>query len=140
MPKFACQLFQSPPNRYRIFKMKPQKPAQGIMLNRNWGTARTYTIACECGELDHFPQMWIDIGDESDADLQNVTVTFYVETASPWYSVNRWHQIWQMLTRGYVKQEHALILSKQAALNLSTVIRNSVAEMQQVNVAKLDKE
>ena len=120
--------------------MKPQKPAQGIMLNRNWGTARTYTIACECGELDHFPQMWIDIGDESDADLQNVTVTFYVETASPWYSVNRWRQIWQMLTRGYVKQEHALILSKQAALNLSTVIRNSVAEMQQVNVAKLDKE
>ena len=140
MSKFATKIFQSPPNRYRIFKMKPQKPAQGIMLNRNWGTARTYTIACECGELDHFPQMWIDIGDESDADLQNVTVTFYVETASPWYSVNRWRQIWQILTRGYVKQEHALILSKQAALNLSTVIRNSVAEMQQVNVAKLDKE
>ena len=84
--------------------MKPQKPAQGIMLDRNWGTARSYTIACDCGEPDHFQQMWIEVGDESDADLQNVTVTFYVETASPWYSVNRWRQIWQMLTRGYVKQ------------------------------------
>ena len=120
--------------------MKPQKLAQGIMLNRNWGTARAYTIACECGEPDHFPQMWIDVGGENDADLQNVTVTFYIETVSPWYRLNRWRQIWAMLTQGYVRQEHALILSKQAALNLSTVIRNSVAEMQQVNIVKLDKE
>ena len=84
--------------------------------------------------------MWIEVGDESDADLQNVTVTFYVETSSPWYRISRWRQIWAMLTRGYAKQEHALILSKQAALNLGTVIRNSVNEMQQVNVVKLDKE
>ena len=120
--------------------MKAQTPAQGIMLDRNWGHARSYTIACECGGRDHFPQMWIEVGDESDAELQNVTVTFYVETVSPWYSLNRWRQIWTMLTRGYVRQESALILSKQAALNLSTVIRNSVAEMQQVNVVKLDNE
>ena len=118
--------------------MKPQTPAQGIMLNRNWGTARSYTVACECGEPDHFPQMWIEVGDESDADLQNVTVTFYVETASPWYSLNRWRQIWTMLTRGHVRQESALILSKQAALNLSTVLRNSVAEMQQIKMVPLN--
>ena len=54
--------------------------------------------------------------------------------------MNRWRQIWTMLIQGHVKQESALILSKQAALNLSTVLRNSVAEMQQVNVVKLDKE
>jgi hypothetical protein len=120
--------------------MKPQKPAQGIMLNRNWGTARSYTIACECGEPDHFPQMWIEVGDESDQELQNVTVTFYVETSSPWYRISRWRQIWSMLVHGYVRQEHALILSKQSALNLSTVLRNSVAEMQQVNVVPVDFE
>lgn len=118
--------------------MKPQTPAQGIMLNRNWGTACSYTIACECGSRDHSANMWIEVGDESDADLQNVTVTFYVETDSPWYSLNRWRQIWTMLTRGYAKQEHALILSKQAALNLSTVIRNSVAEMQQIKMVPLN--
>jgi len=120
--------------------MKPQKPAQGIMLDRNWGDARSYTIACDCGGREHYPQMWIEVGDENDSDLQNVTVTFYVETVSPWYRLNRWRQIWTMLTRGYVRQESTLILSKQAALNLSTVIRNSVEEMQQVNVVKLDKE
>jgi len=119
--------------------MKPQTPAQGIMLNRNWGTARSYTIACECGDTDHFPQMWIEVGDENDADFQNVTVTFYVETVSPWYSTSRWRQIWSMLTRGYVKQESTLILSKQAALNLSTVLRNSVAEMQEINVVPIDQ-
>jgi len=119
--------------------MKPQTPAQGIMLNRNWSTARAYTIACDCGEPDHFTQMWIEVGDELDAELQNVTVTFYVETSSPWYSISRWRQIWSMLTQGYVKQESTLILSKQAALNLSTVIRNSVAEMQQINVVPIDQ-
>ena len=117
--------------------MKPQKPAQGIMLDRNWGDARSYTIACECGDREHYPQMWIEVGDESDVELQNVTVTFYVETVSPWYRLNRWRQIWQMLTRGYVKQESTVILSKQAALNLSTVIRNSVNEMQQIKVVPL---
>jgi hypothetical protein len=118
--------------------MKPQTPAQGIMLNRMWGTARSYTIACDCGDRDHATQMWIEVGDEHDQELQNVTVTFYVETASPWYSTSRWRQIWSMLVHGYVKQEQALILSKQAALNLSTVIRNSVAEMQQINVVPVD--
>ena len=119
--------------------MKPQKPAQGIMLDRNWGDARSYTIACDCGGREHYPQMWIEVGSESDVELQNVTVTFYVETTSPWYRLNRWRQIWTMLTRGYVRQESTLILSKQAALNLSTVIRNSVAEMQQVKVVPIDK-
>lgn len=112
--------------------MKPQTPAQGIMLNRNWDTARSYTVACDCGDPDHFPQMWIEVGDENDQELQNVTVIFYVETVSPWYRISRWHQIWQMLIHGYVKQEHTLILSKQAALNLSTVIRNSVNDMQKI--------
>ena len=119
--------------------MKPQKPAQGIMLDRNWGDARSYTIACDCGGREHYPQMWIEVGSESDVELQNVTVTFYVETTSPWYRLNRWRQIWTMLTRGYVRQESTLIRSKQAALNLSTVIRNSVAEMQQVKVVPIDK-
>ena len=81
--------------------MKPQTPATGIMLDRNWGDARSYTIACECGGRDHYPQMWIEVGSEEDADLQNVTVTFYVETASPWYRLSRWRQIWTMLTRGH---------------------------------------
>jgi hypothetical protein len=119
--------------------MKPQTPAQGIMLNRNWGRARAYTIACECGATDHFAQMWIEVGDESDQELENVTVTFYVETSSPWYRLGRWRQIWDMLVHGYVKQESTLILSEQAALNLSTVIKNSVAEMQKINVVPIDQ-
>jgi hypothetical protein len=118
--------------------MKPQTPAQGIMLNRMWGDARSYTIACECGDRDHATQMWIEVGSEHDQELQNVTVTFYVETTSPWYSISRWRQIWSMLVHGYVKKEHTLVLSKQGALNLSTVIRNSVAEMQQINVVQDD--
>lgn len=120
--------------------MKPQKPAQGIMLDRDWGNTRSYTIECECGDRDHSPQMWIEVGDENDADLQNVTVTFYVETVSPWYRLNRWRQIWQILIRGYVKQENTLILSQQSALNMAEAINSSVVEMQQINVVKLDKE
>jgi hypothetical protein len=112
--------------------MKPQAPAEGIMLDRHWGDARAYTIACECGDRNHFPNMWIEVTREN--DVEHVIVTFYVETKSPWWSTSRWRQIWQMLIHGYVKQESSLILSKQSALNLAESINSSVAEIQQIKV------
>jgi hypothetical protein len=100
--------------------MKPQTPAEGIMLNKDWGDAQSYTVACNCFSNDHNVKMWIEV----DPDGEEVQVSFYVKTQTPWRS--RLGQIWQLLTRGVVKQEQELILSQQGALNLSTVLRNTV--------------
>lgn len=107
--------------------MKSQTPAEGIMLQRDWGKAKSYTVACDCGDHEHNVHMWVEVAPEQ--DVQDVTLTFYVQTTNSWWDKNRWQQIWEILTKGYTKNEATVILSKQAALNLSTVIRNSVNEL-----------
>lgn len=110
--------------------MKPQTPAEGLMLQKDWGKAKSYTIACECGDHDHNAHMWIEVSLEQDVqDVTDVTLTFYVQTTNSFWDKNRWEQMWEILTKGYTKNEATVILSKQGALNLSTVIRNSVNDL-----------
>lgn len=107
--------------------MKAQTPAEGIMIQKDWGKARSYTVACDCGDHEHNVHMWIEAAPEP--DVQDVTLTFYVQTTNNWWDKNRWRQMWEILTKGYTKNEATVILSKQGALNLSTVIRNSVNDL-----------
>lgn len=107
--------------------MKSQTPAEGIMIQKDWGKARSYTVACDCGDHEHNVHMWIEAKPEP--DVQDVTLTFYVQTTNNWWDKNRWRQMWEILTKGYTKNEATVILSKQGALNLSTVIRNSVNDL-----------
>jgi len=107
--------------------MKAQVPAEGVMIQKDWGKARSYTVACDCGDHEHNVHMWVEVSPE--LDVQDVTLTFYVQTTNNWWDKNRWRQIWEILTKGYTKNEATVILSKQGALNLSTVIRNSVNDL-----------
>jgi len=107
--------------------MKAQTPAEGLMIQKDWGDARSYTVACDCGDHEHNVHMWIEVKPES--DVKDVTLTFYVQTTNNWWDKSRWRQMWEILTKGYTKNEATVILSKQAALNLSTVIRNSVDQL-----------
>jgi hypothetical protein len=107
--------------------MQAQKPAEGIMIQKDWGKARSYTVACDCGDHEHNAHMWIEVSPE--ADVQDITLTFYVQTTNKWWDKNRFKQIWEIITKGYTKNEATVILSKQGALNLSTVIRNSVNDL-----------
>ena len=107
--------------------MKAQVPAEGVMIQKDWGKARSYTVACDCGDHEHNVHMWVEVSPEP--DVQDVTLTFYVQTTNNWWDKNRWRQIWEILTKGYTKNEATVILSKQGALNLSTVIRNSVNDL-----------
>ena len=111
--------------------IKPQTPAQGISVNSKWKDATSYHINCDCGSADHAVNMWIEIQD-TDPDVQSVEVGFYVETWSPFWDKNltRFKMIWDILTRGYHKQEHHLILDKQAALNFANTIINEVATLE----------
>ena len=105
-----------------------QVPAEGIMLQKQWSNGKSYTIACDCGGDDHNVSMWIEV--EGDKEIQEVITTFYVQTTTPWYSVSRWRQIWDVLTKGYVKQESTLILSKQSAANLASTIKTVIIELE----------
>lgn len=110
--------------------MTTQTPAQGIMLDRDYGDSKSYTIACDCHDGDHQVHMWIELN--SDKDTQDVELTFYVNTTTPFWKegFSRIRAAWNILIYGYREDQHSLILNKQAALNVASTINTVVEELQ----------
>lgn len=99
--------------------MKAQTPAQGILLNRDYGDAMSYTVTCECGDHNHNHNMWIE------AEDSNVSVTIYTTAKTRWWEVSRWKTIWTLLTKGYVEYEANVILNEQQALNYAETLKTA---------------
>lgn len=99
--------------------MKPQKPAQGILIHRDYGDAKHYTVTCECMDPNHVQNIWIESEDTG------VTVTIYTQQKSLWWSLNRWQKIWRLLTKGYVETEISTIMNEQQALNYSEALKSA---------------
>lgn len=109
--------------------MKPQTPAEGIMLLNNWGDSKNYHIECSCGSEYHSAKMWIEV--QQDRDIPEVEVSFYVTTWTPFWDskFSRIKCAWDVLTKGVHKQEHHMILNRQSALNLAKVIEQTAIEL-----------
>jgi len=110
--------------------MKPQTPAQGISVDQNFGDAKVFNVECDCSEDLHSIKMWIEIN--GDREVSDVEVSFYVTTWSPFYL--SWRQklksVYDILVNGVHKQQHQMILSKQAAINLAHCITETVQELE----------
>jgi hypothetical protein len=109
--------------------MKAQTPAKGISQTASYPDARSYKIECECSDRDHAVDMWIEV--DGDPDTKDVEVGFYVDTWTPvWDSgFSRVKTAWNVLLKGVNRQEHHIILSKQAALNLAKVVEQTVKRL-----------
>lgn len=113
--------------------MKAQIPAQGILLNRDYGDAKQYEVACECGDSDHAHRVWVE------ADDCNVTVSVYTTAKTKWWSTNRWSTIWTLLTKGYVEFDADIIMNSQQAMNYSNVLASAVADVESFRTAHKEK-
>ena len=100
--------------------MKAQTPAEGILLTHNWGDAMQYTVSCECGDGDHSHNIWVE------AEDSNVSVTIYTTEKTKWWEVNRWKQIWTLLTKGYIEYEASIIMTEQQTLNYAETLKSAV--------------
>jgi hypothetical protein len=111
--------------------MEAQPPAQGIMLDRDYGGSKSYTIACDCTDPDHSVDMWIEL--EGDKDCRDVTMTFFVNTTTPFWKegFSRIKAAWTILVHGYREDHHSLILNKQAALNVANTITTVITELEE---------
>jgi hypothetical protein len=103
--------------------MTPQTPAQGILVHRDYGDAKHYSIMCECTSTDHMQNVWIE------AEDAGVTVTIYTQQKSLWWGLNRWQIIWKLLTKGYIETEVSTIMNEQQALNYSQALRSAVNDV-----------
>ena len=114
--------------------MKPQKPAEGILLHRDYGDAKQYTITCECCDPNHAQQVWVE------ADDTGITVTTYTQQKTKWWELNRWQVIWRLLTQGYVEYEASIIMSEQQALNYATALTNAVSDVTVFRIQRKSKQ
>jgi len=103
--------------------MKAQIPAEGILKKNDWGNAKAYQIACGCGDLTHDHNLWVE------ADETGVNITVYVNVKSPLWSMNRWRQVWALMTNGYLTQESTLYMSEQQALNYAETLKSAITDI-----------
>jgi hypothetical protein len=108
-----------------------ETPAQGIMLDREYGGSKTYTIGCDCHNPEHAVNMWIEL--EGDGDCRDVTMTFFVNTTTPFWKegFSRVKAAWDILVHGYREDQHSLILNKRAALNVANTITTVIKELEE---------
>ena len=110
--------------------MKAEAPALGILKMNEWGHSKMYKIDCSChnDSCSHV----IDI----EADSMDVTVTIYATPKTKWWSMNRWKQIWTLLTKGYLEYETCICLDKQVALNYAETLKSAVADVEAFQAEK----
>jgi hypothetical protein len=114
--------------------MKAQKPAQGIMLQGEYGNSKNFKVECDCSSDDHAVYMWIEV--QRDEDIPDVEVSFYVTTWTKEFWKNwpaRLKAVWDIIVHGVHKQEHHMLLNKQSALNFAAAIQNTVKDMEKKN-------
>jgi hypothetical protein len=103
--------------------MKLQTPAEGILKKNDWGDAKSYHVVCDCGQPDHEHNLWVE------ADETGVSVTVYATVKSPWWSMNRFKQIWSLLTKGYLQHETVLTMNEQSAFNYAETLKSAVNDV-----------
>lgn len=103
--------------------LEPQTPAEGILLHRDFGDAKHYTVSCSCTDESYVHGIWID------AEDVGVTVHLYSKMNSNFWSKTRWQYIWQLLTKGHIEVESDIILQEQAALNYAETLKKAVTDV-----------
>jgi len=105
--------------------LRIQVPAEGIMQTNDWGKSKVYRVACECGASEHDHHVWVEADDHGE-----VSVTVYTTVRSNWWSKDRWHHIWTLLTKGYIDTESTLVMRKQQAFNYAHTLLSAVEDVE----------
>ena len=113
--------------------MNSQQPAEGILIHRDFGNTKLYQSVCQC--FDNDCNHYISV----EADDTTVNVTISTEQKTNFWDKTRWFHIWTLLTKGHIKQEGTIILSKQQAFNYSNVLQSAVKDVEEFQRERLDK-
>ena len=113
--------------------MKAQKPAEGILKTNEFGNYKSYYVHCECGSAECAHHVWVE------ASALDVTVSFGLTLRSKWNSMDRWKQIWQILTKGYLDVESTLVLNEQAALNYAETLKVAARDVKKLRNNDIEK-
>ena len=105
--------------------LKKQEPALGISQQSDWDDLKSYRVSCECTDPDHDHV----IGVEYDKECDLVSVHIYATTTTPFWSMGRWKQIWQIISQGHITCEAAILMNRQQALNYAKALESSIEQV-----------
>jgi len=106
--------------------VKQEKPAEGILKKGVFGDSIWYYVPCDCDNHDHAHTIGVE------ADAVEVSVHIYTKVTTPFWSINRWKQMWRLLTRGYLEYEAVTVLNKQQAENYSAALSYAVKDVEKL--------
>jgi len=113
--------------------MKAQQPAEGILKRNDWGDSKIYQVVCDCSDPDHDHNVWVE------AEDTGINVVIYTTNTSTFWSKNRWQQLWELLTKGYVKQEVGILMSEQQALNYAEILKLAIKDVKEFKENRVKK-
>jgi hypothetical protein len=113
--------------------MKYQQPAEGVLGKGNFGDAMFYHIACDCSNPDDAHDVMIE------ADDSHIQIHITHTQHTKWWELSRWHQIWQIVTKGYAEMQTTLVLNEQAAYNYSESLKRAVVDVKKFRSEILKK-
>jgi hypothetical protein len=103
--------------------MKAEAAAEGVLKRSDWGDSKSYQVVCGCGDTDHDHNVWVESEDTG------VSVVIYTTNTTHFWSKGRWRQMWELLTKGYIKQEVSILMSEQQALNYANLLTQAVDDV-----------
>ena len=132
--------------------LEAQTPAEGILLQSDWGMSKVYKIPCECGcsaehtlqvEAEESSLIWARI-------YTKVKTNYWSEFWSKKYDIDnsflqwldwtakdvvnglatRLKLTWTIWTRGYIECEQDIAMTKQQALNYSETLKTAVDQVE----------
>jgi hypothetical protein len=113
--------------------MRYQKPAEGVVKTNEWGNSKCYHVVCECGSIECTHDIFIE------ADDINVEVDITMILRSNFWQLNRWKQILQILTKGYIEIHSNLVLNEQAALNYAETLKLAIKDVKEFRDERIKK-
>lgn len=132
--------------------MKSQTPAEGIMKTNDFGDSKFYKVVCGCGQPDH------DIDFEVEAADTGINVNTYVTVKTDWWTqtvekrydidnpylqeldwavkdiingfVTRLKLTWTVWTKGYIRCDSTIAMSKQQTLNYAETLKSAIQDVE----------
>jgi hypothetical protein len=141
--------------------MQPQKPAEGIMLGKDFGNSKFYTVACSCGSIDHATDFEVEANEFFEVSVNTYFKQYsqyahvyyhdcYFENTKHPFLLQVEYGIRQMLAelklklkvtaniwfKGYVEYNQCFLMTEQQALNYAQVLQDAVADVKEFNKSK----
>lgn len=141
--------------------MKAEQPAEGILKTNDFGDSKWYHVVCGCGQPDHALTVEVE-ADECGINVNTyatVKTDYWTESVKKRYDIDNpylqeldwiikdiWNGLitrlkltWDVWTKGYIRCETTITMSKQQALNYAETLKSAVKDVEELSSKQKSK-